>query len=285
MASKEEPLNDPGNIRITKIQKGDATDMIPSLEGTQFTIKYYDDMNLTKAQVSSATPKRTWIITTKRDSRGRYIAKLEDSYLVNGSHDLYKSSDGVPIIPLGTITIQETNPAPGYVLDGSGYLSDLNGNKVSTDTDFYLSHIVNSTSGVMLQGGNEYTGYNSTYPLSVKVVKYDSDGKTPLADVQYTIKDKDGNDVKDKNGNVIQPKTTNSSGVATFENLYPNVYYITEIKTKAGLQLLKDPITVNAPMRMTKDEATANKLDVSDTSKVVWSDAENCYLECVNKCL
>ena len=179
-------LNDPIGISITKLINGDETDTIPSLEGTQFTIKYYDGYYTESSLPSVAT--RSWVIETKKVGN-LYIALLQEEYKVSGD-DLYKLGDTF-VLPLGTVTIQETSPAPGYTLNG--YLTDFNGNTVSTDSELYITQITQEGEVTFLKGGNEYTGYNTPVNGSVKIVKYDTDGRTPLAGVGFELKDLEGN--------------------------------------------------------------------------------------------
>lgn len=308
----EEPaMNDPLTISIQKIQKGPSNGNLPSLENAEFTVKYYDGF-YDKSNVRSQTPTRVWVIKTKRvGSSNRYRTRLEDDYLAAGSDELYKDDDGFPVVPLGTITVQETKPAPGYVLDGNGEFINLEtGDIIMRDNEMYVAQIKDATSGVFLSGGNEYTMENSTTLIHCRIEKLDGDGKK-VAGVTYKIEYQQARDVYkktttvgsktvtmlcdstddgavlvarntknvyDKYGNLVGEQTTDAEGKAAFEDLYPDDYAITEIKTVNGLQLLKEPIKVSLPMRMTKAEADEWNLDTSDTTKVQWSDSENCFI-------
>lgn len=272
--SEEVPGNDPTGIQITKIWNGPQTATIPSLEGTQFTIKYYDGYYDTVAQVSGLTPKRTWVLEAKYNTNTKkYMVLLTETYRVAELSDaFYKDDSGtMTVIPYGTITIQETKEAPGYTLEGE--FKDKQGNTHSPG-DVYITQVTKDGGIVAIQGGNEYSMSNDPKPANIKLKKTDANGKA-LVGVEFTITDQDGNAVTDMNGTEISTVKTNSLGVAEFTNLYPNIYVITETKTVAGQQLLKDPITVYAPMRMTQAEATANNLD---TSKAYWDDMEQVYL-------
>lgn len=272
ITSEEKPYNDPAGIEINKIWNGPQTSTVPSLAGTQFTIKYYDTLeNYSANQLSTMTPKRTWVIEVKYNANTKkYLALFTDTYKVGGDA-FYYTSAGYPTLPLGTITIQETKAAPGYTLDGE--FKDENGNTFSPK-DVYVTKILNQNGVVAVQGGNEYSAEDDPKPCNIKIVKSKADG-TPLQGVQFTIKDSSGNTVTDMNGNAVGVGTTNASGVVEFKNLYPDVYTITETKTVSGQQLLKESITVYAPMRMTKEHAIANNLD---TTKAYWDSLENCYL-------
>ncbi len=308
---KEDPMNDPLSISVQKIQKGPSNGNLPSLENAEFTVKYYDGF-YDKSNVRSQTPTRVWVIKTKRvGSSNRYRTMLHEDYAVTGKCDeFYKAGTNV-VIPLGTITVQETKPAPGYTLDGNGEFINLEtGDIIMRDNEMYVAQIKDSTSGVFLSGGNEYTMENSTYPIHCRIEKLDGDGKK-VAGVTYKIEYQQARDVYkktttvgrktvtmlcdstddgavlvarntknvyDKYGNLVGEQTTDSEGKAAFEDLYPDDYVITETSTRSGLQLLAEPIEVSLPMRMTKAEADEWNLDTSDTTKVQWSDSENRFI-------
>lgn len=263
ITSIEVPGNDPTGIEITKIWNGPETSTIPTLEGTQFTIKYYDGY-YTKDDLPS-TPKRTWVLEVKKDKNtGKFITGLADSYLVDGSDEFYRDGSGLVCLPYGTITIQETKPAAGYTLEG--YLTDENGKTISTDSEVYVAQINKDTGAVALQGGNKFTGYNTPVFGSIKLKKYDSDGKTPLAGVTFQCV---GKTVED-----VYTATTDSNGEIVFDNLYPDVYTITETSTVDGHTLLKEPIVVEVPMRVT--EEYINEFNV-DRDSVTYDPADDIY--------
>lgn len=274
VTSKEPPMNDPLRIRITKTPTGENTSTIPDLTGAQFTVKYYAGY-YTKDNISGKTPVRTWVIQTKKVG-SRYIAELLDSYKVSGD-DFYLTESGNPCFPLGTITVQETKPAPGYQLSERGAFYDSAGNELMKSTGIYVTQIKEGVASIIMSGGNEYTMKNDPEDIDLKVIKYGPDGR-PLAGVTYKITHEDGSAVTDKDGNAVGDKTTGSDGVIEFKKLYPDVYLITEVKTVNGMQLLAEPIRIEAPMRMTKEEAAEWNLDTSDGRKVIWSEAEGKYL-------
>ena len=268
----EQPGNDPAGIEITKIWNGAKTPTIPTLEGTQFTICYYDGYYNTADEVATLTPKRTWVIEAKKNAAtGRYIAGLSDTYLVaDVSDELYRNTLGGPVIPYGTITIQETKPAAGYTLNGE--FRDKKGNTILPN-EIYISQVKKENGIVALQGGNVYESADDPKPIRIEIFKHDSDDN-PLENVVFEIKDSDGNEVVDMSGNVVGPVSTDTDGKAVFDNLYPNVYVITEVKTVDGLQLLKEPITVYAPMRVTEQEIRDNNID---RTKCVYDEADDIY--------
>lgn len=259
------PGNDPTGIEITKIQNGEHTDTIPTLEGTQFTIKYYDGFYKNESELKGKTPERTWVLEVKyRETTGKYQCVLADAYLVDGSDEFYRDGSGLVCLPYGTITIQETKPAAGYTLNG--YLVDENGKKISTDSELYVAQITDESGGVQLQGGNKFTGYNTPVSGSIKLKKYDSDGTTPLAGVTFEL--------TNSKGEVVGEKTTGSNGEVLFDDLYPDIYTVTETKTVSGHTLLAEPIVVKVPMRVTEEYINDN--NIKDDA-VIYDPAEDIY--------
>ena len=259
------PGNDPTGIEIDKIYNGPDTDTVKKmpLTGTQFTIKYYDGYYNTENELKGKIPLRTWVLEVK-EINGRYMAMLTDSYLVSG--ELYRDGAGQPCLPLGTITIQETKAAPGYTLDG--YLKDKNGNVIATDSELYVAKITEDSGAVALQGGNEFKGENTPTPNTIKLKKFDSDGKTPLAGVTFEIRNSDGD--------LVEETKTNSKGEIVFDDLYPDVYTIKETATVDGHTLLKDPIVIEVPMMLTDKEVKDYGIDTKDES-VVYNEANKTW--------
>jgi uncharacterized surface anchored protein len=116
MNTTDRPQGDPAAVLVGKIDADTAVHMpqgAASLEGAEFTVRYFDGYFTTAtAAVSSGYPVRTWIVKTNSDGLGR----LREANLVAGSDALYHNSAGDATIPLGTVLIQETKAPRGYVL-------------------------------------------------------------------------------------------------------------------------------------------------------------------------
>ncbi|MCR5812526.1 MAG: VaFE repeat-containing surface-anchored protein [Lachnospiraceae bacterium] len=84
-----------------------------SLEGTKFTVNYYDGYY--DASSLPSDPSASWVIKVLKDEDG-YTAALRDENLVSGT--LFKKGEEA-VLPLGTVTIEETEAAPGYINDGT----------------------------------------------------------------------------------------------------------------------------------------------------------------------
>ena len=153
--SNETPGNDPIGIEIVKndaetlgMPQGDAT-----LEGAEFTVKYYDGFFTKDNLPEKAT--RTWVLQTKKASTGQYIASLNDYWKVSGD-ELYKQ-DGMPTLPLGTISIKETKAPKGYLLKGNtlNVTNNATGNTSTVEDSNYVEQITKEYKGAKLQFGND----------------------------------------------------------------------------------------------------------------------------------
>ncbi len=168
------PINDPAVISLSKVDS-EGKQNIASLESAEFTINYYDTFD----SVDGRTPTRTWVIKTIwSDVFSAYVASLDDSHLVSGT--LYKDANGVAIIPLGTITVEETKAPNNYTVDG-GYLK-VNGEQYSATSKMTLQ-IVNENSGAVIHAGNVFTKKEDSIRGGYKLIKEDySTGTTAQGD-------------------------------------------------------------------------------------------------------
>lgn len=166
------PGNDPLRIVLTKNNEMTNGDNPASLAGAQFTVRYYDvdpSNDYTVDQLNAINATRTWVIETKETttSSGKtiYRASLDDKHKVDGD-DLYKTKSGIPTIPVGVITVEETKaPDVTYTDEGGNEQlvytlnnKTLNGNTVLGQQN---GKVVMKISGdginFNLQGGNDYT--------------------------------------------------------------------------------------------------------------------------------
>lgn len=260
--SVEPAGNDPMSIQIDKIWNGEETPTIPSLAGTQFTVKYFDNMD----KNTSGTPKRTWVLEVQKQANGTWRCTLHDKYLVKDKSDpLYKSPKGNPILPYGTYWIKETQHAPGYTFEGTWGNKD--GSVSMSTSEPYITVVDKTTSGgINLWGGNEYTGHNKPHDTSIKIRKVDENGR-PLAGAKFKL--------VDSKGKLISTKTSGSDGYVTWDKLYPDIYTVTEIQAPNGKNLLAEDIEIHLPMRITEEDIKKYNIDRSKLSE--WDKEEQCY--------
>ena len=97
----------------------DAEEEVPinSLEGTEFTVNYYNEYYDDASSLPSIATK-TWVIKVLKTKEGLFRALLDDEHFVSGD-SFYRDGNNNIILPLGTITVKETKAAKGYVNDGT----------------------------------------------------------------------------------------------------------------------------------------------------------------------
>ena len=185
-AFTDAPINDPAYITLTKVDS-EGKENAASLEGAEFTINYYD----TLGSIDGRNATRTWVISTKAEVYGEntiYRAVLDDAHLISGT--LFKDANGNAIIPLGTITIQETKAPNNYTTDG-GYLK-ANGEQFSAN-DKMTFQIVNENSMAVIHAGNVFTKKEDAIRGGYKLEKQDwstgatAEGDASLAGAEFDL--------------------------------------------------------------------------------------------------
>ena len=220
--------------------QGDA-----SLEGAEFTWKFYTG-HYTADNLPSK-PTKTWVTKTiaEKDSDGtiHYISRLSDEYKVSG--DSFYTQDGKNVLPLGTLTVEETKAPNGYLLDGA-YMQ-ANGSEEQIK-DIYVIQITEDGDLAVLSGSNQYHVSDKVIRGGVKIQKRDletsdtkSQGSATLKDAEFEIISLNDNAVLVegklyKKGEVVKTILTDIEGVAsTSADLLPyGKYRIEESKAPEG---------------------------------------------------
>lgn len=202
------PGSDPFSISLKKNNAMTDGSDPASLAGAQFTIKYYDldpSNDYTAEQLSGINAKRTWVIETKFINNG-YRARLQDDFLVAGSSELFRNIAGVPTIPTGVITVEETKAPDITYTDENGneqLVYTLNnktlnssGNEILGTNGVVVMKISAdaSQSSYYLVGGNDYTiseipkkGGFYTSKIDAETGKAEPQGNGSLDGASYEI--------------------------------------------------------------------------------------------------
>ena len=159
-STKDAPLNDPLGIVINKINSDGTT--AADLSGAEYTITYYPKQYTSVAEIAADTDPEVkptvWVIQTKKHSDGSYYASLRDECIVPNSNSagavFGKNHTGTYVIPLGTITVEETKAPEGFTKDGAIVSSAKTGAAISGTNNVYLFQFVDENSAVYLKGGN-----------------------------------------------------------------------------------------------------------------------------------
>ena len=150
------PLNDPLGIVINKINADGTT--TADLSGAEYTITYYPRQYNTLAEIQADPEAKatTWVIKTVKSASG-YFASLDDAHIVSDVSDsakFGKNNAGRYIIPLGTITVEETKAPTGFTKDGAVVSSAATGATLTGTNNVYLFNLVDKDSAIYLKSGN-----------------------------------------------------------------------------------------------------------------------------------
>ncbi|MCI0947509.1 SrtB-anchored collagen-binding adhesin [Clostridioides difficile] len=161
--------------------QGNAT-----LEGAEFTWKYY--AGYYNKDNLPAEPTRTWTTKTiaEKESDGtiHYVTRLADAYKIAG--DSFYMQDGKAVLPLGTLTVEETKAPDGYLLDGA-YMQ-ANGSEEQIK-GMYLTQITEDGDLAVLTGSNQFSVSDKVIRGGVKIQKRDLETKDTKAQGGATLKD------------------------------------------------------------------------------------------------
>lgn len=210
------PQSDPIPIVLGKVDKETNKNKpqgSASLEGAEFTVKYYKGLYDEDPAKSGQTPARSWVLKTDKDG----YSELSKDYKVSGD-DFYYASNGDPTFPVGTITIQETKAPTGYFINNEVFVR-----KITTS------------------GHAEYVNTYNQPEVLEKVIKFDikkvqAGTSTPVAGAVFRHTLPDGS---------TKELTTNDSGEITITGLASGTHKIKEIKSPDGYQLNPNEVVFN----------------------------------------
>ena len=216
-----------------------------SLAGTEFTWKYYAGFYTKDNLPEKATC--TWVTKTiaETDSNGAMhsITKLADTYKVSG--DPFYMQDGKTVLPLGTLTVEETKSSKGYLLEGACLQENGSEKQIK---GVYLTQIREEGDFAVLRGSNQFSVSDKVIRGGVKIQKRDLEtgdtkpqGSATLKDTAFDIISLNDHAVLvegkfHKKNDVVKTIHTDISGVAmTSDNLLPyGKYKISEQKSPEG---------------------------------------------------
>ena len=183
LSVSDTPTNDPVAITLTKIDSatGEAAQGGASLEGAEFTVKFYAGFYDAGNLPANAT--RTWVIKTVKASNGKFVAMLNKTCKVSGD-DFYTNAAGTAILPLGTLSIEETKAPEGYKLDGATLQVSGSSTKV---TGKYVTQITQNGNLAHLNGGNEFSVADKIKRGDFKLTKIDTDNQNRMSDIPFRV--------------------------------------------------------------------------------------------------
>ena len=185
LSVSDTPTSDPVRISINKIDSatGETAQGGASLEGAEFTVKYYAGFYDAGNLPANAT--RTWVIKTVKNASGKYVTALRDDCKVSGD-DFYKLGN-TAVLPLGTLSIEETKAPEGYKLDGAYLQASGSSTKI---TGKYVTQITQNGNLASLKGGNEFSVADKIKRGDFKLTKIDTDNQNRMGDIPFRVTNK-----------------------------------------------------------------------------------------------
>ena len=202
------PQSDPIPIVLGKVDKETNKNKpqgSASLEGAEFTVKYYKGLYDEDPAKSGQTPARSWVLKTDKDG----YSELSKDYKVSGD-DFYYASNGDPTFPVGTITIQETKAPTGYFINN----------------EIFVRKISTSGSTEIVQTYNQPEVLEKVIKFDIKKVQVGT--TTPVSGAVFLHTKPDG---------TTESLTTDEKGEITITGLETGIHKIKESKAPDGYQL------------------------------------------------
>lgn len=231
---KDLPQLDPVGVLLGKIDK-ETNQNKPqgsaSLEGAEFTVKYYktEPTGMQDPAEQGKTPERTWVFRTNENGFCYY----EEKYKISGD-ELYLSPTKNPSIPLGIVTIQETKAPEGYLLNPEVYVVPISStNNGSEFVETYNQPKIPETL------------------LTLDIVKVLKGKDTPIPGVVFLHTDSKGNQ---------EEVTTDEKGQAVLKGLTRGTHTVQEKSVPDGYTknpgVLKFSVDENNKITLLENTAT-----------------------------
>lgn len=202
------PQSDPVRILLGKVDKETNRNKpqgSASLEGAEFTVKYYKGLYDEDPATKGQSPERSWVLRTDEDG----YCRLDKKFVVSGDK-LYYASNGDTTLPIGTITIQESKAPTGYFINNEVFVRKI------------------TTSG-SVEGVNTYNQpeiLEKVIKFNIKKVQVGT--TTPVSGAVFLHTKPDG---------TTESLTTDEKGEITITGLETGVHKIKESKAPDGYQL------------------------------------------------
>lgn len=205
---KDVPQSDPIGILLRKVDAGTGASKPidgASLQDARFTVKWFKGHYDVNPESKGVKPDYTWVFKTDEDG---FVA-FNDAYKVSGPSFWYNSNK-TPVLPLGTVTIQETQAPKGYKINPEVFVRKITSQGNTEGVSTYNEPIVKEES------------------LDFKIIKVEEGSDKRLSNVTFKHTKPDGSSEEIK---------TNQGGEIVIRGLAKGTHKILETKTLDGYEL------------------------------------------------
>ncbi len=158
----DRPMFDPFDFTLTKVAE-DGADPNLSLEGAEYTIKYYKELT---DDVTGLTPFRTWVYATTTLPDGNVGFNADNPTHKIGGDDLFYDESGEPVGLHGTYTIEETKAPAGFAV---------------TEGIISIQQIDSDNHGQAVNVLKDVTDIEREQTVSITIQKIDAETGQPVA--------------------------------------------------------------------------------------------------------
>lgn len=151
-----------------------------SLEGAEFTVRFYAGRYTQESLPEK--PSKVWVLRTKKEN-DVCRSKLGKEYQISGDDFYYAENGDKPVLPLGTVSIEETKAPKGYMLE-QAYIEGDNGKLAE---NYYLTQIVQNGNQTNIQGGNNYKIADRIGRGDIEFQKKDEETQMAMAGIPFQI--------------------------------------------------------------------------------------------------
>ena len=240
----DEPVLDPLGWKLVTKKIEDGADKNLSVEGAEFTAKYYN----TLGDITGKTPLKTW--TFNADKNG--LVKWEDGYLTANSEKLLKDNDGDTAGLIGTYAVTETKAPKGLARDEKTIYIKIEQNGNGTKVSYSENPTFDNTK-VVSEDGTAWEQEEKTQKVNIKVQKKDAEtgeskpqGYGSFAGAKFNVWFYDPLQLMDV---LVGTIVTNENGTGELVKLAPGLYTIEEIEAPAGYNKNTSKVKIEARVK------------------------------------
>lgn len=225
--AEDHPQSDAVSLMLEKTDAetgGNTPQGSASFAGAEFTVKYYGGYYEEDPAADGVKALRTWVLKTNVEGK----VSLDDDQKVSGDA-FYKNSKGENVLPLGTVTIQETKAPEGYLINEQIFIRQITSSGKGEEVNTYNAPEIPEK---VIRGDLQLVKFS-------RGPEEDKDHKTPLEGICFEITSRTTGQtveiVTDENGYASTEQLGHARGGLVYDT-----YVVHEKNTPDGLEAVDD---------------------------------------------